>query len=581
MTDASPSPAEVASELALESMFRCLEENQSFRLEAGAGAGKTYSLIKALRHLIEIKQGVFSKLGQQIACITFTNVAKSEIEARTDLNPLVYCGTNHAFCWALICGFQKQLRELVGTLPSWQEKLAEAGGIGERVVDYSLGHRSIKEDRANLHHDDVLPLTILLMQREKFRRMIAERFPIILVDEYQDTDNDWIEAIKALFLGKPGSPLFGFFGDHWQKIYGEGCGRLEHPAILEIGKQANFRSAATVINCLNRMRPELLQFAKDPDSVGEVRVLHTNHWTGARQTANHWGGDLPVDVGHGTYERTKELLAREGWDFSHEHTKILILTHRLLASEQGFPALAAAFRFKESYTKKDHPYVAFLIDELEPACDWFAERKYGKMFEALGGTLPLVRRHSDKIDWNTSLERLNRLRETGTIGEVVDHLLDTGKPRLPEAMKKLDRELREFTPAEHQQLPGVLEEIQKLRSVSYQEVKALRRYVDGHSPFETKHGVKGAEFENVLVVIGRGWNKYNFGEMLELSNNATVPPARAEAFERNRNLFYVACSRPKKRLALLFTQKLSQGAQETLRRWFSPEAIFEAPLPDA
>lgn len=42
-----------------------------------------------------------------------------------------------------------------------------------------------------------------------------------------------------------------------------------------------------------------------------------------------------------------------------------------------------------------------------------------------------------------------------------------------------------------------------------------------------KHGVKDAEFENVLVVVGRGWNKYNFGKMLENVSHCTqlIPPS--------------------------------------------------------
>jgi DNA helicase-2/ATP-dependent DNA helicase PcrA len=150
--------------------------------------------------------------------------------------------------------------------------------------------------------------------------------------------------------------------------------------------------------------------------------------------------------------------------------------------------------------------------------------------------------------------------------------------RLSITFWKLERDLREFTGENGEGFPTALDEIQKLRAVPYQQVKAIRRYVDGYSPFETKHGVKGAEFENVLVVIGRGWNLYNFREMLELSGQATVPSGRAEAFERNRNLFYVACSRPKRRLALLFTQELSEDAIATLKRWFLPTTIFEAPL---
>src|SRR4051812_15054058 len=104
--------------------------------------------------------------------------------------------------------------------------------------------------------------------------------------------------------------------------------------------------------------------------------------------------------------------------------------------------------------------------------------------------------------------------------------------------------------------------------VSYAEIKALRAYHSGFSPFETKHGVKGAEFENVLAVVGRGWNRYNFGEMLDLAAKPAIPMAKRDAFERNRNLFYVVCSRPKKRLALLFTQKLSPEALGTLAKWF-------------
>src|SRR5690606_37721367 len=99
--------------------------------EAGAGAWKTYSLVKALRFLIERHHKTMPRRSQQIACITFTNVAKAEIEARTDRSPLVLCETNHAFCWSLISGFQRQLRELIAEIPIWQERIAEAGGLGD------------------------------------------------------------------------------------------------------------------------------------------------------------------------------------------------------------------------------------------------------------------------------------------------------------------------------------------------------------------------------------------------------------------------------------------------------------------
>jgi DNA helicase II / ATP-dependent DNA helicase PcrA len=569
----SESAAEVASRKALADVYACLETNKSFRLEAGAGAGKTYSLVKALQFLIARNQRAFPRQSRQIACITFTNVAKEEIEARTDQSPLVYCETNHAFCWSLISGFQSQLRQLVAQAPAWQERLAEVGSLGMRVVEYNLGHRSIRDQSISLHHDDIIPLTISLMEKIKFRQLMTQRFPIILIDEYQDTDAAWIEAIKKHFLGQPNSPLFGFFGDHWQKIYGGGCGKLDHTSVAVIGKEANFRSVGVVVDCLNRMRPELPQHVENPLAHGEVRIFQTNNWSGARQTGGHWGGDLPSEVGHDVLEQVKVTLANGGWELSSDKTKILMLTHRVLAAEQGYPSLPTTFRFNESFTKKEHPLIAYFVDVLEPACDAYANRRFGEMFAALGSGVPLMRKPHDKEIWSKAMDGLITLRESGNVGEIVDHLLKTKRPRLPDTIEDRERDLRAFDKTSGEEMPPVLSEFEKLRAVSYGEIRALRRYLDGHSPFETKHGVKGAEFENVLVVIGRGWNLYNFNAMLELAGATPVPAKQQEMFERNRNLFYVACSRPKRRLAILFTQQLSTKALATLGGWFGADVI--------
>lgn len=566
-------PAEEASRVALERVFAALNDGRSFRLEAGAGAGKTYSLIKALEFLIEKHEREMPRRGQQIACITYTNVARDEIEMRTDRHPIIRCDTNHGFCWSLISGFQRQLRELVSAMPAWEERLVEAGGIGERAVDYNLGHRSVRDHVISLHHDDILPLTISLMGYAKFRQLVAQRYPIILIDEYQDTDADWIAAIKQHFLGAQGAPLFGFFGDHWQKIYGNGCGKLEHPDVEEIDKGANFRSVQTIVDVLNAMRPELPQFVENPKLPGDVRVFLTNDWVGQRQTGGHWGGDLPTEASHLALKMVRAQLEDEDWDLTPEHTKILMLTHRVLATEQGYASLPAAFRYNESFTRKEHPYISWFADMLEPACDAFAAHRYGQMFEVLGTGLPHLRNPADKQLWFNSMATLMTLRDDGTVADVLAHLRAARRPRLPDAVADLERELAAFDRDSGEEMPPVLAEIERLHSVLYAEVSALRRYLDGSSPFETKHGVKGAQFENVLVVVGRGWNLYNFNEMLELAAATTIPIARQAAFERNRNLFYVACSRPKRRLAVLFTQLMSPVAITTLEQWFGADRI--------
>lgn len=562
-------PAEEASQRALAEVYGCLERKESFLVEAGAGAGKTYTLVKALHFLMDRYQHILPQRHQKIACITFTNVAKDEIDARTDRSPLIYSNTIHAFCWSLISGFQRQLRERLPDLQRWPDRIAEVGDLGERAVEYELGHRSITDRRVSIHHDDVLILTIALMGNAKFRRILADKYPIILIDEYQDTNADWIDSIKTHFLGEEGSPQFGFFGDHWQRIYGDGCGKIEHPSLTVVGKQANFRSVLTVVECLNRMRPELPQFVVAPNEEGSVRIFHTNTWTGARQTGGHWGGDLPSEAADRALQTVLDRLAKDGWDLSAEATKILILTHRVLAGKQGYPSIPAVFTYNESFTNKEHPHIAYFADALEPACESYLSRRYGEMFRALGASVPAIRAQADKKKWSEAMDKLIELRKAGTVGSVVDHLLAVRRPRIPDAVERRERELLEFDPEAGEDTPRALEELGNLRAVPYQEIVALCRYLSGHSPFETKHGVKGAEFENVLVVVGRGWNRYNFNEMLELAGQgAEIPANKAAAFERNRNLFYVTCSRPKKRLAVLFTQNLSAAALRTVGDWF-------------
>ena len=47
-------PAEQASLKSLNQIQECINNKNSFRLEAGAGAGKTYSLIESLKYIISI-----------------------------------------------------------------------------------------------------------------------------------------------------------------------------------------------------------------------------------------------------------------------------------------------------------------------------------------------------------------------------------------------------------------------------------------------------------------------------------------------------------------------------------------------
>jgi len=588
MAEGQESLADAAGRIALERMFACLDEGRSFRLEAGAGAGKTYSLEKALRRLIDKRGTTLLRQRQQVGCITYTNVAKDEIISRTHAHPAVRPETVHGFCWSILQDFQPTLREFVPGLPSWDERLSEVGGIGERRVHYELGYPGVTDDQVSLRHEDVLLLMIQAMERAKFRRVLTSRYPILLIDEYQDTDAGFVDALKKWFLDRGEGPLIGLFGDHWQKIYGEGCGLVEHQALEVIDKKANFRSVDPIVQVLNRMRPDLPQMVSDPAAPGEARIFHTNNWPGQRRTGQgggHWTGDTSPDAARAYFQHVQDRLAAEGWDLSVDTTKILMLSHSILAREQGYEGIRSIYgQFNDPWLKKDDPHIKFLADQLEPACAAFEAKRYGEMFEAFGSAMPRIRRHQDKVAWTDGMNALIALRLAGSIGEVIDFIVARPHMRLPAAVEEREAKLAAVGAEPIEGESRRVTQLRKLRAVPYTELIALDRFIDGHTPFATKHGVKGAEFENVLVIVGRGWNKYNFAQTLEWIDNG--PPAdKQEFFENNRNLFYVACSRPKVRLALLFTQLLSASAMAKLNEWFGAENVValpaDPPLPAA
>lgn len=574
------SPALIAAREAEALVTQRLQEHRSFLLEAGAGAGKTYSLVEVLKHLIEREGPRLRRNHQRIACITYTNAATDVINSRIDSNPLVFVDTIHAFCWSLVRKFQPALRSLITTLPEWDEKLAEVDGIGSRIVEYELGHRRVTDNIVTVHHDDVLRLMVSLLPNAKFQTLLAQQYPFVLIDEYQDTDVAVMTGVSEHLLGRATGPMIGLFGDHWQRIYDKTCGHVTHEALTEIGKKANFRSATGIVKVLNRMRPELPQAVKDEEFVGSAIAFHTNLWQGERRSGaggGHWKGDLPTEVAHAYLATLIKKLELDGWDLAPQRTKVLMLTHNVLASEQGYDSIAKIFSYTDQYIKKEDPLIAFFCDALEPACTAFHHKRFGEMFSLLGGSTPAVSSHADKVTWSALMEGLAEIRLRGTVGQVLDYMLDHAHPRPPDAVLGALRDAAEWHGEEGEEPPRRIREIRLLRDVPYKEVIALDRFIDGHTPFATKHSVKGDEFENVLVVLGRGWNKYNFDQFLQWSAEG-VPAGKQDAFERNRNLFYVCCSRPTTRLALLFTQDLCNTSLAVLDNWFDG-AIEPAPSP--
>lgn len=97
-----------------ETLEKCIlsTPRKSFFLFAGAGSGKTHSLVLLLK---KIRDSIGKDLlvqGKNVAVITFTNAATDEIVNRLDYSLVFHISTIHSFVWDAIKYYQADIKHL-------------------------------------------------------------------------------------------------------------------------------------------------------------------------------------------------------------------------------------------------------------------------------------------------------------------------------------------------------------------------------------------------------------------------------------------------------------------------------------
>ncbi len=521
-----------------------LKTGHSFRVEAGAGSGKTYSLNKVIEWIQENKWEEYKFKKQNVACITFTNAAVDVILDRLPKDSFIVPSTIHSFAWNAIKQYQGFLVNFVKTNPEFD--LKEFNDEEIKAVDYTLGHRYIENGIVYLYHDDVLKLLCTLLDNAKFRYVFSNKYPLILIDEYQDTYKPIIDKFMRHFIDSNKGPQFGFFGDAWQTIYqsNNACGLIENENLEVIKKSSNFRSAPRIVDLLNRLRPDLPQKSAIDEYQGEIKVISCDDFTDVRRLDRNFKGELPTDELKNRLDKVLDKISKIA---PNEKTKVLMITHKLLAAQQGYEKLLGII--DDGLKDKEDPFVLFFMEKVEPIFNALSANNTQQLFDALGINRYPILKKSDKEKWHDLLEQLidARRKKAIDVTEVIEQTnLIPIPPKIedwyhiyqksPEAKYHSGFSIREFLDLEYAQFNSAINFL----------------YPDGF--FSTEHGVKGEEFDNVVFVIGKGWNQYQFEKYAPMIiQNTTIPEDKKTSYERNRNLFYVCCSRPRKRLFFFVT----------------------------
>ena len=122
-----------------DQIIEALKTGCSFRFEAGAGSGKTYSLNKVIEWIQENKWVEYSRKKQNVVCITYTNAAVDVIIERLSKDSFILPSTIHSFAWNAIKQYQSFLINIVTTDSEFITDEGDFSKVTE--VTYTLGHR--------------------------------------------------------------------------------------------------------------------------------------------------------------------------------------------------------------------------------------------------------------------------------------------------------------------------------------------------------------------------------------------------------------------------------------------------------
>lgn len=528
-----------------EQIIAALQNGNSFRVEAGAGSGKTYSLNKVIEWIQENKWAEYRRKKQTVICITYTNAAVDVLAERLSKDSFILPSTIHSFAWNTIKQYQRFLIDVVTSDPDF---LPDEGDFFEVTgVTYTLGHRYKENGIQYLYHDDVLKLFCRLLDNAKFRRVFADKYPLILIDEYQDSYKPIIDRFISFFIAEKKGPQFGFFGDAWQTIYqsNNACGLIENDNLEIIKKGSNFRSAPRIVQLLNDLRPDLPQASAIDDFDGEVIVITCDDYTGPRRIERNLKGELPAEELKNRLSNITERIRRES---SKDDTlKVLMITHKVLATQQGYEQLLEILA--DGLSNKEDPFLIFFMETVEPIYKALKNSNMQLLFDTLGIKRFPIKKKSEKAKWKELQQQLENARTKRAIDvfELVKQSKLIPIPPKLDGWYHLYQEAPETVYASNASIQSFLE-------LEYLQFAAVIDFLHPDAMFSTEHSVKGEEYDNVVFVIGRGWNLYHFETYAPMiTGRSSIPKGKEASFERNRNLFYVCCSRAKKRLFLFVT----------------------------
>lgn len=389
----------------------------------------------------------------------------------------------------------------------------------------------------------------------------------------------------------------GFFGDPMQKIYMDGAGAIDTPVNWrQITKPENFRCPLRVLKVVNAVRQSGDGLEQTRGRMSEVDGVLVPI-EGSARIFLLFADDNRSEKMAKVREWLRLVNNDELWksDDRTADVRALVVVHRMAATRLGFPNLYSALNDNAPPSLKEglkdgsswplRPFITYLLP-LTLAVH--QDRKFDVMTllrtncPILSSTnLSSVNTADILLELRASTLELTRLMRSrdATIRDAINFAFNAGILQLEEAWQKYLGSNSESleTDSNDSEIPSVI----AFLDCNINELTGYSHYLEDLSPFATQQGVKGAEFERVMVLIddeeGQNQKQFSYGKyfgITELSDtdNQNIAIRKDSVIERTRRLFYVCCSRATRDLAVVMFVTDIEVAKEKVQQ----SGLFES-----
>lgn len=586
------------------------EKRKSFFLFAGAGSGKTYSLVKLLENIQNEWGNKLIREHRQVAVITYTNAATDEIMRRIDYNPLFHVSTIHSFVWDSIKTYQKDIKarylqrlqanidELQAKIDATKNKETKTYKANQEKINHLIERKEAKEKidkfiynpngdnlKANsLNHSDVIEIgTQMLQENLLLQQIITQQYPFMLIDESQDTRSGLVDAFFTIQKNFPNDFTLGLIGDIKQRIYMDGKADIKNliPADWEKPEKVmNYRCSKRIIQLANKISSVLdgsEQQARDVAPEGYVHLFLVNSHDVLDKNAK----ELDVRA------KMSAITGDEQWN---SDVKVLTLEHRMAAVRLDFKDFYELFahlpKYQMSFLQGEMAEMSFFANMVFPLMNMLKEDDGIGVLNLLKKKSPLLEAVPDR-DYPEMLGKirkvLDELRSSNLdemkVSEIIEFVQRNMLFAIPDYLTlALNSKEEEVDKDDKESLAWV-----RALQLPLRQFKAYDDYVHERTPYATHQGVKGLEFPRVLVLIDEEAAKGNMFSYEKLFN--VIPLSQTDiknkemgkenSIDRTSRLFYVTCTRAKESLAILMYTSNTERAKQTAihNGWFGKNEI--------